>query len=109
MNYFDEVFNRLKEKLKFKSDKEMYDYMGIIQGTFTNWRRRNKIPYKEINSICIKEKLDLNYIINGKNSKNSEEKIDYKKEITKKIEELREKELKYFYHLIEAELTKKEL
>lgn len=97
MNYFDEVFNRIKEKLGFKSDKEMYEYMGVIQGTFTNWRRRNSIPYDNINSICFKENLDLNYIYSGKKE---EIIINYKEENTKILEKLEEKEQEKLYHLL---------
>lgn len=108
MNYFDEIFNRLKSELKYTTDKEMYDYMGVIQGTFTNWRRRNSIPYEQINLICINEKLDLNYIINGTKSEKIEKNINFKEKIIKNLEKLNEKELKYFYHLMEAEIIKRE-
>jgi len=97
MNYFDEIFNRIKEKLNINSDKEMYEYMGIIQGTFTNWRRRDKIPYEKINSICVKENLDLNYIINGK-----EKEINYKDENIKMINELDDEKSEIYYHKLKA-------
>ncbi|RXJ82633.1 helix-turn-helix domain-containing protein [Arcobacter sp. F2176] len=106
MNYFDEVFNRLKEKLNIKTDKEMYEYMGIIQGTFTNWRRREKIPYKEINSICIIEKLDLNYILNGEKSEKLIKNINFKEENHKIIEEADNKMNEIFYHILNAERLK---
>lgn len=109
MNYFDEIFTRLKELLNFKSDKEMYDFMGVIQGTFTNWRRRNSIPYEQINSICINEKLDLNYILNGVKNENITKNENFKEKIIQNLEKLNDKELKYFYHLIESELAKKDL
>lgn len=109
MNYFDEVFNRIKEVLKLKTDKDMYEYMGVIQGTFTNWRRRNKIPYEEINSICIKEKLDLNYILNGESNKLAMEDINYKEELLSMISNLDEEKSEIYYHLVKAELLKEKL
>jgi len=105
MNYFDEVFNRLKEKLDFKTDKEMYDFMGIIQGIFTNWRRRNKIPYKEINSICINNNLDLNYILNGKKTEEILQNINFREENIKIINESDDKTNKIFYHILTAKKT----
>jgi hypothetical protein len=109
MYLFDEIIDRLKEELKLKTDRELYELMGVSQGVFSNWKTRNKIPYLELTTICFDKKIDLKYIINGEKDEKFEKKINYKEEITKKLEELKEKELKYFYHLIEAEITKKEL
>jgi hypothetical protein len=67
MYYFDEIINRLKKELQFTTDKELYDYMDIKQGTFTNWRTRNKIPYEIITTICINNNYNLNYILGAKN------------------------------------------
>lgn len=108
MNYFDEIFDRLKSELNYTTDKEIYEFMGVMQGTFTNWRRRNSIPYEQINTICNNEKLDLNYILNGKKDEKIEKNINFKEKIIENLEKLSEKELKYFYHLMEAEITKRE-
>lgn len=109
MNYFDEIFNRLKDKLNFKTDKEMYEYMGVAQGVFTNWRRRETIPYKEINSICINEQFDLNYILNGKKQNELIEKTNYREENHKIIDSINDTEQEIIYHILKAETLKKEL
>lgn len=109
MNYFDQIFNRLKNELNLTSDKEMYDFMNVIQGTFTNWRRRESIPYEKINSICIENNLDLNYILNGKKQKENVKKIDYKDELHKMVEEIKEEKAEIYYHLIKAEILKEKL
>lgn len=109
MNYFDEIFNRIKNELRFSTDREMYEYMGIIQGTFTNWRRRNSIPYEEINTICINNNLDLNYILNGNKTNLFGKKINYKEEIHKMIDDVKEEKAEIYYHLIKAELLKEKL
>lgn len=101
MNYFDEVINRIKTELNFKTDKEMYEFMGVLQGTFTNWRRRNSIPYELINSICFNKKLDLNYIIHGKKN---EIKINYEQENIKMLEKLTNKEHEKLYHLLKSKI-----
>lgn len=109
MNYFDEIFDRIKKELNFNTDKEMYEYMGVIQGTFTNWRRRNSIPYEEINTICINNNLDLNYIFNGNKTKLNEKKTNFKEELHKMIDEIKEEKAEIYYHLIKAEILKEKL
>lgn len=106
MNYFDEIFNRLKNKLNIKSDKEMYEYMGVMQGTFTNWRRRETIPYKEINTICIKEKFDVNYILNGIKQNELIEKLNFREENHKIIEQINDENQEIIYHILKAENLK---
>ncbi|WP_122893095.1 helix-turn-helix domain-containing protein [Arcobacter peruensis] len=80
MYYFDEIINRLKKELKFNSDKELYQFMDVKQGTFTNWRARNKIPYENITTICVNNGFNLNYILGSQNDDNKVD-IDYKSEI----------------------------
>jgi len=109
MKNLEDILNRLKNELNIKNDSDLAKILDLSGGVISNWKARNKIPYNEIFTICENENLDINYIFYNIKKEKIIEKIDYKKEIIKKIEELREKELKYFYHLIEAELTKKEL
>lgn len=109
MYYFDEIFERIKTKLNFKTDKDVYEEMGIQQGTFTNWRRRNSIPFQEINTLCFKYKLDLNYVINGIEYEKKCPEKDFKSEIIEMIEQLDEKKSEIYYHLIKAEILKEKL
>jgi len=106
MYYFDEIINRLKKELKFTTDKELYDYMDVKQGTFTNWRSRNKIPYENITTICVVNNFDLNYILAGVNSDENTINIDYKNEIINNLDSLDDKQIKYIYHITEAEKLK---
>jgi hypothetical protein len=107
MYYFEEIINRLKTKLGFTTDKELYDLMDVRQGTFTNWRSRNKIPYEEITTICVNKNFNLNYILGGETEENIELNIDYKNEIISNLELLDENQIKYIYHITEAEKIKK--
>lgn len=107
MYYFEEIIKRLKEKLNYTTDKELYELMGIKQGTFTNWRSRNKIPYEEITTICVNKKYNMNYIMSGVKTEEKDLSINYKDEIMKNLDELEEKQIKYIYHYTEAEKIKK--
>ncbi len=107
MYYFEEIINRLKKILNFTTDKELYELMDIKQGTFTNWRSRNKIPYEEITTICVNGNYNMNYILSGITTNKEEIFINYKEEIIKNLDELEDKQIKYIYHYTEAEKIKK--
>lgn len=101
MLLFEDVIKRLKEVLGLKTDKEMYEFMGTNQGKFSMWKSRNKIPYEEITNICCNEKLDLNYILNGKKQQNF---VDFKEENNKMIENLSDLEHEKLYHLLKSKI-----
>lgn len=105
---FDSVINRLKEKLDIKSDKEMYVKMDTNQGKYSMWKKRNKIPYEEITTLCCEKKLDINYILLGQKTENMLKNINFKEENHKLIEESNEKTNKIFYYLLNAEKARLE-
>jgi len=131
MNTFEEVIKKLKLKLSIEKDKELYQLMGIKQSTFTNWRSRNKIPYEEIITYCNKNNITFSDIfneekeqksiignnnINGNNSGvhingdvhiNNIEQQD--RELCEIIKQLDSKQKEYYYHLMKADLIKKNL
>lgn len=109
MYLINEIIERLKEKLKLKTDKELYELMGVSQGVFSNWKSRNTIPYQEITTICFSKNINMKYILTGNEDEILEENENFKDKIIQNLEKLNDKELKYFYHLIESELVKKEL
>lgn len=115
MYLFIEIIARLKEKFNITSDKELYDLMGVTQGTFSNWKNRNKIPYEELTTICFNNNLDLRYILTGENDEkiqnenNKNNKINHREELIKMLEDLNDKKAEIYYHLIKAELLKEKL
>lgn len=99
------ILDRLKSHFNVKSDREIADILGVTSQNITNWKSRNKIPYNEIISICLKEEIDLNeLILNKKVVKN----INYKEENINNIELLNEKENKIIYYEIKSLISKKE-
>lgn len=109
MKNLNDILNRLKEVLELKTDTELTERLDLSGGVISNWKARNKIPYSEIFSICENEKIDINYIFYGRKNEILKENDNFKERIIENLEKLNEKELKYFYHLIESELAKKEL
>lgn len=106
---FEEIINRLIETLNLKNKSELASLMKVSTQTMGNWKSRNKIPFEEIHTLCVYKNFDINYVFYGKKNDNFEININFKEKIVENLEKLNEKELKYFYHLIESELAKKEL
>lgn len=101
---FTIIINRLKEVLKIKSDKEMYEKMGTNQGKYSMWKQRNKIPYEEITTLCCNENLNINYILFGTKQQNF---VNYREENHKMIDELEEKQQEKTYHFLKMEILNK--
>lgn len=59
------ILKRVKERLDFKNDSELASYLNVGNGTISNWKSRNKIPYDEIFEICEKNNFSLDYIFYG--------------------------------------------
>uniref|UniRef100_UPI0040483943 helix-turn-helix domain-containing protein n=1 Tax=Aliarcobacter sp. TaxID=2321116 RepID=UPI0040483943 len=109
MKNLNDILNRLKESLSIKTDMELAEKLDLSSGVISNWKARNKIPYNEIFTICENNNFDINYIFYNKINDNIQKEENFKENIIKNLDNLNEKQLKYFYHLIESEIAKKEL
>lgn len=109
MYLIEDIVKRLKAELKYTTDKELYETMGVSQGVFSNWRKRNSIPFLEITTLCYNKNIDMKYILFGEKSEKIEKIENFKEKIIENLDKLNEKELKYFYHLMEAEIIEREL
>ncbi len=109
MYLINDVIERLKEELKAKTDKEIYDILGVSQGVFSNWKARNKIPYLELTTLCFEENINLKYILTGEKEEINQKIEIYKDKLREIIKEIDDKESKYFYYLIKSKLAEKEL
>jgi len=106
---FDEIISNLKEVLKLKNNTELAKVMKVTTQVMGNWKSRNKIPYKEIHTICVEYKLDLNLILNSGFKKNPNESINYKEENHKMIDILDSKKLEVYYYKLKAEVLENNL
>lgn len=105
MNNFEKIIINLKEALKINTDKDLAERLNMKNNTFSERKRTNSIPHNEILEVCITEKLDLNKIYTDNPILNIE--LNYKDEIIKNLELLNENQIKYIYHITEAEKIKK--
>ena len=107
MNNFEKIILNLKESFKIDTDKELSLKLNMKTNTFSERKRTNSIPHNEILELCITENLNLNEIYTDKETITKE--INYKNEIINNLELLNNTQIKYIYHLIEAEKIKKNL
>lgn len=59
------ILNRLKKLMKFETDKELADFLGISKSTLSNWHARNSIDYDLLFSKC--EHMDKNLLLSSEN------------------------------------------
>jgi len=104
MNNFEKIIFNLKEALKINSDKELAERLNMKTNTFSERKRTNSIPNNEILELCITENLNLNEIYTD--NKTIKNEINYKKEIINNLELLNDNQIKYVYHITEAEKIK---
>ncbi len=63
------ILKRLKSILKVESDTSLSESIGVTPQVISNWRKRNTIDYDIVFTICLKLKIDLNWLIYGIESK----------------------------------------
>ena len=107
MNNFEKIILNLKESLEIDTDKELSLKLNMKTNTFSERKRTNSIPHNEILELCITENLNLNEIYTDKETITKE--INYKNEIINNLELLNNTQIKYIYHLTEAEKIKKNM
>lgn len=57
------ILNKIKEYYKFKTDKELADYLGIAPTTLSSWYARNRIDYLLVYDRC--PEIDGNFLLTG--------------------------------------------
>ncbi|MGO3708318.1 MAG: helix-turn-helix domain-containing protein [Mesonia hippocampi] len=57
-----DVLERLKNKFNVKTDRKLCKLLGVKPNTLSNWKKRNRLDYEAILTICKQNNLDLNYI-----------------------------------------------
>jgi transcriptional regulator with XRE-family HTH domain len=108
MKSLDDVINRLKQTFNTNKDKEIADLLGVTNQAFANWKNRNKIPYEEIISLCLRENIDLKYIINGEIDEGKIKKLNFREENHKIIEQINDENQEIIYHILQSEKLKLE-
>jgi hypothetical protein len=104
MNNFEKIILKLKEALNISSDKELSVRLNMKTNTFSERKRTNSVPHNEILELCITENLNLNEIYTDNKVVKNE--INFKEEIINNLELLNENQIKYVYHITEAEKIK---
>lgn len=57
------ILNEIKKYLGFKTDKELAEFLGVKQNTFSTWRHRNTLDKELILSKC--DFINANWLLTG--------------------------------------------
>lgn len=60
---------RLMEAKHLRYEHELASLLGFAKSAFTERKRRQAIPMKELVSFCEREGLDLNWVLTGEESR----------------------------------------
>lgn len=60
-----DVISRLKSALKVGSDTDLAKVMNIKPNVLWNWKSRKTADYELIISVCVKNNLNLNWVLSG--------------------------------------------
>lgn len=87
------ILNEIKKHMKFKTDTELANFLGVKQNTISTWKARDTIDYDLIISKC--DFLDANWLLTGKGEmlKSDGPAPDRQKEIDRLLELLDQKDL----------------
>lgn len=103
---FEEIINRLMSKLNIKNKTELANIMGVSTQVMGNWKTRNKIPYEEILTVCVKNNIDIKHIVFGIEEAEIIKKLNFREENHKIIEKINDENQEIIYHILQAEKIK---
>lgn len=56
----------MKQVLALKGDKELREFFGVAQSTFSSWKNRNSLPAEIFINFANERSVDLNWLLLGK-------------------------------------------
>lgn len=62
---FETVIERLKKCLGLQTDAQIAEKIDLTKSAFSERKRRNSIPVSEIELLCEKESINIDYLITG--------------------------------------------
>ena len=68
-----EIVKRAKQVMKFKTDLELAQYLGVARSTLSNWMVRNSIDYPLL--LNKMQDVDYNWLLTGKGSPKRREQL----------------------------------
>jgi phage repressor protein C with HTH and peptisase S24 domain len=68
VNTISEVIEKIKKMKGIKTKEQVYELLGTTRNSIFNRQRRNKFPYQEIVTYCLREDMDINEILTNRSS-----------------------------------------
>lgn len=90
MNLFSEKLTRLKKQLGVSKDQEIAEKMGFGKTAFSERKKRNSFPEKELRSLAQEQPelgVDIEYVLTGKSAKTQS--ADWLKNFPARLAEVR--------------------
>lgn len=69
---FESIITRIKEVKSVRDDQEVAAILGLSKGAFSERKRRNSIPKKELELFCERESINMHWILTGEGLKSKE-------------------------------------
>lgn len=66
MSPFDEIIQRLKDKIDVEYDKDLAEIFGMSAPALNQRRRKGTVPYEDIINVCRDRGISIDYVIKGK-------------------------------------------
>lgn len=66
---FDELNSKIKFIFGLKSDKQVAEALKMSISTYKNKKKKDEIPVDNVILLCNEKCIDLNWVLNLKNSK----------------------------------------
>lgn len=63
MKTFSEIIEKIKNIEDVSRDKEIATTLGVSKNVFSNWKRRNTIPYKILQEYCRSKNISLDSLL----------------------------------------------
>jgi len=76
MRTINQILLVFREKVKCEKDKHLANYLGIKPNTISTWKKRGKVPYKELIAICEEKGIDLNWLFFGQEIEQPQTKME---------------------------------
>lgn len=72
----NEIIDRIKDFLNLDSDSDLNRLLKVSSATVSTWRKRGKIPYELIVTLCDSSGANIRWLLNGEGNKYLEDEIN---------------------------------
>lgn len=98
---FSEIMEIIKKRMGIKKDSDFAKLMGVRRSVVWQWKDRKKIPFLELTRFCLRENMDLMWLLTGKVVGKDEAKTEDKDSVTFILEDMNQRKKKDIFYTLE--------